>query len=202
MSRALPDVIRDPIRHDLSELRANRTWILVLGIATIIVGMIMIATPMAANLGWMLFLSILLIVGGIGQIVGAFWVRRWSGFFLHLLVGVLYLVLGFLTFERPLEFSAWLTLMIAALLIVGGIFRIVVALALRFENWIWPLLSGVISTLLGIMIWRQWPLSGLYVIGLFLGLEFLFQGWTWVMLALALGRLPKFEAQPERPSTA
>lgn len=202
MSRAFSDVIRGPIRHELSELRANRNWILVLGIATIIVGLIMIAAPMAANLGTMLLLSVLLIVGGIGQVVGAFWVRRWSGFFLQLLAGVLYLVLGILTFERPLEFSAVLTLLIAALLIVGGIFRIVVAAALQFEGWGWALLNGVISTILGIMIWRQWPLSGLYVIGLFLGLDLLFQGWTWVMIALALGRLPKFDVPPERAPTA
>jgi uncharacterized membrane protein HdeD (DUF308 family) len=193
MSHVFAERYREPLRHELSELRANWVWILALGVLTIALGVIMIGAPFVANLGTMLFLSTLLIVGGIAQMVGAFWVRRWSGFFLQLLAGVLYLVLGIVTIERPLEFSAVLTRVIAAFLIAGGISRIFAAVALRFEGWIWPVLSGVISVLLGLMIWRQWPLSGLYVIGLFLGVEMLFQGITWVMVSLALRSLPKVE---------
>jgi uncharacterized membrane protein HdeD (DUF308 family) len=75
---------------------------------------------------------------------------------------------------------------VAACLLVGGILRIVVSLVERFEGWGWSLLNGVVSLLLGAVIWRQWPLSSLWFIGLFVGIEMLFSGLSWVMLALAV----------------
>ena len=76
------------------------------------------------------------------------------------------------------------------LLIFQGIFRAVVAVAVRFPNWIWLLLSGVVTFLLGLSIWHQWPLSGLWVIGLFVGVEMIFNGWSLVMLGLVAKNLP------------
>ena len=73
----------------------------------------------------------------------------------------------------------------------GGIFRILVAVTIRFQNWVWLLLHGVVNVLLGIAIWRQWPLSGLWVIGLFVGIDMLLNGWSLVMLGLAAKKLPE-----------
>ena len=83
-----------------------------------------------------------------------------------------------------------LTLLIAMFLITEGIFRIVTALSVRYPNWGWMLLQGVVSLILGIMIWRQWPVSGLWVIGLFVGIQMLFTGWSMVMLGLSAKNLP------------
>ena len=76
-------------------------------------------------------------------------------------------------------------------MIFGGIFRIVVAIVIRFQNWVWLLLHGAIN-LLGsrISIWQNWPLSGLWVIGLFVGIDMIFNGWSLVMLGIAAKRLP------------
>ncbi len=189
MKKEVPSRLADPLRQELSALRSNPNSILILGVVLVVLGTILIGSPIAASLGSMMFLSTMLIISGIGQLVGAFWVRHWSGAFLQLLAGILYLVLGVLTFERPLEFEITLTLLIASLLIVGGTSRLAAAIALRFEGWIWPVVNGAISLLLGVMIWRQWPLSGLYVIGLFLGLEVLFQGVAWIALGLAVRRM-------------
>jgi uncharacterized membrane protein HdeD (DUF308 family) len=134
----------------------------------------------------MLTFGILLLVGAGVQVVTALWARKWRGFFLHLLTGILYLVAGVFLIENPVEAALGLTLMIAAYLMVGGIFRIVLALVDRFHSWGWVLLSGFISLCLGVSIWRQWPLSGLWVIGLFVGIEMLFSGLSWVMLGMTL----------------
>jgi uncharacterized membrane protein HdeD (DUF308 family) len=75
-------------------------------------------------------------------------------------------------------------------LMFDGLFRIVTAISVRYPNWGWMLLNGVVSLVLGIMIWRQWPLSGLWVIGLFVGIQMIFNGWSFVMLAVAAKNLP------------
>jgi uncharacterized membrane protein HdeD (DUF308 family) len=83
------------------------------------------------------------------------------------------------------------TLLVALGLLAGGILRIVVSVIERFDGWGWMLLSGVVSFFLGAAIWRQWPLSGLWVIGLFVGIEMLASGLSWVMLGLAVRRAPR-----------
>jgi uncharacterized membrane protein HdeD (DUF308 family) len=83
-----------------------------------------------------------------------------------------------------------LTFLIAACLLTGGVLRIGVSAVERFEGWGWVVLNGVISVVLGVGIWRQWPLSGLWVIGLFVGIEMLFSGLSWVMLGLAVRSTP------------
>jgi uncharacterized membrane protein HdeD (DUF308 family) len=65
-----------------------------------------------------------------------------------------------------------------------------VAVLHRFSGWPWVVLNGVITLVLGVMIWRQWPESALWVIGLFLGIDLVFSGWTWVLLALAVRSIP------------
>lgn len=190
MTRMILGSPQCPIANHLADIRAKWGWILAIGILSIIMGTLMIGAPIATNLGTMMFLSIMLIVSGVGTIVGAFFVRCWSGFTLQLLAGVLNLVLGVLTLQQPIRFSEVLTLLIAAVLFVGGLSRVVGSLITRFDGWWWICLNGLISLAMAVMIWRQWPLSGIYVIGLFIGIDVLMLGWTWVMLALAIKRLP------------
>jgi uncharacterized membrane protein HdeD (DUF308 family) len=135
--------------------------------------------------------GILLLLGAIFQTVTAFWGRSWRGFFLHLLAGVLYLIAGVFMIESPVEAALGLTLLVAACLLVGGILRIVLSVIERFDGWGWMLLNGVVSVVLGVAIWQKWPLSGFWVIGLFVGIEMLFSGLSWVMLGLAVRSTPR-----------
>ena len=75
--------------------------------------------------------------------------------------------------------------MLAAAFMVGGVFRIVAALVDRFLGWQWTLCNGIVTLLLGLLIWQQWPESGLWVLGLFAGIDLVFNGVTWTVLALA-----------------
>ncbi len=126
-----------------------------------------------------------LIVGGIAEILTALWAGRWSGRLVHLLIGAMYLVIGFIFMTEPKDSAVRLTLIIAIFLIVSGVVRIVAAIAESLPGRWSTLLNGVVTLVLGVLIYRQWPESALWVIGLFIGIEMLFNGWTWVLLSLA-----------------
>ena len=151
------------------------------------IGSACIATVTVA-VTWMF--GFLLLAGGIAEIASSFSAGRWSGTLVHLLMGVLYAVVGLLIIEQPANSAIQLTLIIAIFLIVSGIFRIVAALSERFHGWGWVLLNGTITLLLGLLIQKQWPVSGLWVIGLFVGIDLIFNGWAWIMLSLGLRRIP------------
>src|SRR5262249_51052093 len=157
----------------------------------IVLGWAVIGEPFVATAAAVQILGMLLVIGGIFQVASSFWGRKWRGFLLSLLAGFFYLFLGWLMIENTAEAAAALTLIVAVSLIVGGVFRIAVSLSQRFDGWVWVLLNGVISLLLGVFIWRHWPSTALWVIGLFLGIEMLFSGLSWVMLALRVRSLPK-----------
>jgi uncharacterized membrane protein HdeD (DUF308 family) len=93
--------------------------------------------------------------------------------------------------EHPVEPTRGLTLMIAAVFLIGGLFRIVYSLgAGRFPGWSWVLSNGIVTLFMGILIWVGWPASAVWVVGLFVGIDLFFAGGAWVFLALALRRLP------------
>jgi uncharacterized membrane protein HdeD (DUF308 family) len=176
--------------------RIRKHWVvaLLIGIVLALLGTFIItcsATTALASILTMYVLGIVLLVASGVQLVEGVLGRGVGNFFLHLLVAVLYFIAGVLVIEHPGRSLAGLTLVIAAVLFVEGILRVVVALTERFHGWGWVLLNGVISLALGVMIWRQWPESSLWVIGLFVGIDLLFNGWSLIMLALALRGLPK-----------
>jgi uncharacterized membrane protein HdeD (DUF308 family) len=178
------------LAYELEGLRKNWFWLLVLGILLVVVGMAAIASAFIATLTTVMVLGILFLVGGVVEIASAFWAHCWRGFWLQLLAGILYAVLGFLLVQHPIAAAAGFTLVLAAAFMVGGLFRIISALVDHFHGWGWVLLNGIITLVLGVMIWRQWPDSGLWVIGLFVGIDMLFAGWSWIMMALAVRSTP------------
>jgi uncharacterized membrane protein HdeD (DUF308 family) len=181
---------RRVLRHELEAIRGNWGWLLALGIILIVVGTSAVAAPWVASLASAVAFGVLLLMGGIAQLVGAFWTRDWSGFFLSLLIGVLYVVLGLFFLRDPGNALLAMTLLLACVLMVGGLFRVIGSLMFRIPHWGWTLAGGVINLLLGIYIYSQWPLDSIVVIGLFVGIDLIFTGWTWVMLALAVRSRP------------
>ncbi|HEY7323069.1 MAG TPA: HdeD family acid-resistance protein [Candidatus Binatia bacterium] len=189
-----------------AELRRNWGWFLILGIVLIVLGTIALGSSLVMTIASVFFFGWLLIIGGVLEVVHAFWrEKRWGGFFLDLLTGILYVVAGWMMVTNPGQSALLLTLLIAMFLVFEGVFRIVAALSVRYPHWGWVLFNGIISLILGIMIWRQWPYSGLWVIGLFVGIEMLLNGWSLVMLSLTARNLPDeapADRGPLRPQTA
>lgn len=178
------------LKHELEHLKGDWWWFFLLGVLLVILGIVAIAYPAFSTMGTVFVLGILLIVGGAATIVNSFWAGKWSALLLQLLVGILYVVAGMAIMDAPAESIVVMTLFIAAFFIVVGLFRIVAALLLRFSGWGWVLLNGVVTLLLGVIIYRQWPEASLWVLGILIGVDMLLYGWTWIMMALMLRRLP------------
>ena len=167
-----------------------RGLILALGIGLILLGLLALGSLPFVTAAYVLYLGFALIIGGILCGIQAFFARRSPDFFLAMLISILDIVVGLLMVTHVGGTAAVMTLMLAVFFLVGGLFRIAASMALRSPNWLWTLLSGVVSVLLGASIWRQWPIDSFWVIGLFIGLELLFRGWALVMLGLALPSAP------------
>jgi uncharacterized membrane protein HdeD (DUF308 family) len=181
------------VRHELAHMQSHWWWLMLLGGLLAICGTAAIVVPhltVLTTLAMAALVGVLLMVGGAATIVGAFWAGRWSGLLVQLLVGILYLAAGFIITEHPGETALAMTIFVAVSFVVMGTFRTVAALQLRYPQWGWSVLNGVITMLAGIVIYRQLPFDAFWVIGLLVGLEMLFNGWMWIMLSMAIRQLP------------
>jgi uncharacterized membrane protein HdeD (DUF308 family) len=181
--------IESSVGHELRHLRNHWWWLVLLGVLLVVSGTAAIVFPnvtVLTSVAIVTVIGMLLLVGGAATIVGAFWAGRWSGLLLQLLVGILYSAAGVVIINNPVVGTLTFTLFISVSFIVLGIFRVAAALVLQFPQWGWALLNGAITFLAGVVIYRHLPEDALWVIGLLIGLEMLFNGWTWIMLGLAI----------------
>lgn len=184
-------------RTESDELQRHWGLAVALGIVLIILGAMAVSMSTIVSLVSMVFLGWLLIISGVVQGIEAFSHRR-SHFFTGLLLGTLYVVVGLVIIANPLAAELAFTLMMIAFFLVAGIFRIVAAAAVPLENRGSLLASGLIALLLGILLWAGWPEVALWVIGLYIGIELLFNGWSVLMLGLS-GRRFSREEIPHAP---
>jgi uncharacterized membrane protein HdeD (DUF308 family) len=173
------------------DIRQNRGWLITLGVVSIILGVIALVDSIAATVASMIVLGWVLLIAGIIEGVQAFRHRQGGHLFLHLLNAVLSFVVGLMLLRNPLAGALLVTLLLATYFVVIGIFRIVASLSLRVPHWGWAMANGIVTLIFGIVVWAQWPVSGLWVIGLFIGIDLIFLGWTEVMLGLAARQLPQ-----------
>jgi uncharacterized membrane protein HdeD (DUF308 family) len=173
----------------LAPLRAKRGWIIALGIVYVIAGLIALGSIVTATIATVFVVGIMMLIAGVAEVFHAFQIKTWGRFLLWLLLGALYIVAGFLTFDNPLLAAALLTLLLGVSLIASGIMRIVLAFSMKEGMpWIWVVVSGVITLLLGLIILAHWPVSSLYILGLFLGIDLVFAGAGWIAVGFGLGR--------------
>jgi len=170
----------------LGEVQKNWGWLLALGILFLVLGIIGLGMTFTLTMASVLFFGILILIGGVVQIIQSFKCRGWKSIIYHILIAVLYLLAGIFIVTNPAAASAVLTLLLALALIAVGLVRIVVAFQLRgMKNWIWPFIGGILTVLLGLMIAVKWPVSGLFVIGLLVAIEMIIHGWSYLIIALA-----------------
>jgi len=180
------------------ELSKNWGWLLAFGIVSILLGTIGLGMTFGLTLATVLFFGALLIAGGVLQLIDAFKCKGWKSTMWHILIALLYVAGGILIVVDPVLASATLTLVLAWILVAVGIMRGIMAIQLRpADGWYWPLLSGIVSLALGAMIIAKWPVSGLWVIGLFVAIELIFNGWSYLFVALAARKAGKPEQQAE-----
>jgi uncharacterized membrane protein HdeD (DUF308 family) len=172
------------------EIKRHSGWFIALGVALIVLGVIALGAVGLVTLASVVLFGWLLVFGGIMHGVHAFRVHPWGGFTRHLLGGVLSLVVGLLMVANPAAGALSLTLLLAAFFMVGGIFRIVAAVSFRFPGRGWAVFGGLVTLVLGAMIWSEWPTSSIWVIGTFVGIDLIFDGWSLVMTGMAARQLP------------
>ncbi len=172
-------------RPTLEEIKKNSSWIIGLGIVSIILGTLAIMFAFTSTVLSVIFFGCLLLSIGVLEGVKSFTIKPWGTFLLHLILSVLFVVGGISIILYPTINAITLTLVLAAFLAVSGIMKMIFALVKQVPHKFWLFLNGALGLLLAILIWKQWPFSGLWVLGMFIGIDMIFTGWTWIMLALA-----------------
>jgi uncharacterized membrane protein HdeD (DUF308 family) len=173
----------------LEPIRAKSGWVVALGVIYVIAGFIALGSVVMATVASVFVVGIMMLIAGVAEVINAFQVRTWGRFLLWLLLGALYIVAGFVTFRNPLLAAAVLTLILGFSLIISGVMRIILGFGMKAGMpWILVVVSGVITLLLGLLIVERWPISSLYVLGLFLGIDLIFAGAGWIGVGLGLRR--------------
>lgn len=161
-------------------------WFLALGIVLIVAGLAAIAFPLMGTIAAKIFLGWLFLIGGVMMIMHAFQAPGWQGFLWELLIGILYAFAGAYLAFFPFTGLITLALVLSVLFIIEGIFEVIQAFRVRpHEGWFWLLLSGLAALAVGVLIALGLPNSAEWALGLLVGINLLFSGWSYVFLALA-----------------
>ena len=182
----------------LEPLRAKSGWIIALGVIYVLAGLVALGSVVFATVVSVFVVGVMMLISGVAEVINAFQIKTWGKFLLWLLLGALYIIAGFVTFENPLLAAAVLTLMLGFALVASGIMRIILGFSMKGGTpWVWVVVSGLITLLLGAVILAHWPVSGLYILGLFLGIDLIIAGVSWIGVGSGLRRLAS-----RRPSRA
>jgi uncharacterized membrane protein HdeD (DUF308 family) len=161
-------------------------WFLAFGIALVVLGILAIGRAVSATIVSILFFGWLLLIACGIEVAQAIVVGHWAGFFYHLVAAILFGVLGFIFVTRPLLSAEVATMVLGVFFLFGGLFQAISSLWVALPGWGWQFADGIITFILGILIIAQWPVSGLWVIGLFIGIDLIFYGAAWIALALGM----------------
>jgi uncharacterized membrane protein HdeD (DUF308 family) len=163
-----------PSSEIMAYIRHHWGWFLVSGLLLIILGCLSLGSVFLTSLYSVIVLGFFMGVSGVVQLFEGIQTRRWSGFFFHLLLGLVYISAAAVIFMTPGISLITITFIIAALFFSAGLFRMISALVLRFRQWGWTFCSGLIAIALAVMILNSWPASSLWVIGTFVGIDLMF----------------------------
>jgi uncharacterized membrane protein HdeD (DUF308 family) len=128
--------------------------------------------------GWLLLLS------GVEEAIHAFEVRRSIQFFLHIVPGIAAVPIGLLIATHPLVGSLGWGLLFASYFLIVGLLRTISGLRLRFSNWTWAVIDGVITALLGVLLWAAWSRFGWWSFSVSVGISLVLRGWSSVIFAI------------------
>jgi uncharacterized membrane protein HdeD (DUF308 family) len=175
---------------DTRGVQGVRRWFPILGVLLMILGAVAVVAAFAVTMATVLLFGVLLLVAGIAQIVHGFSASRWRGFLFHLLGGCVYAAIGGLIVADPVGAAIGLTLLLAFFFAAAGILK--TAIGFQTQSG-WFTVSGVVDLLLVLLVLLGLPETGTWVIGLFIGVEMLFAGFT---LIAAAPDARQFETDP------
>jgi uncharacterized membrane protein HdeD (DUF308 family) len=179
--------LSEMLKERIGELRSKWGWFVALGVVMLIVGVIAIGNLLAATVASVYLVGFMMLIAGGFEIAHSFGVKSWGGFFWWLLGGLLYAIAGVIAFTNPLLASSVLTLLLAASLVASGAVRAWIG----FKHWShkgsgWIIAAALVTLLAGLVIAIGWPVNSIWVLGMFLSIDLIFQGWTCIALGFAL----------------
>lgn len=168
-------------------LQRNWGWFLVIGAVLVVLGCFALSYQLLATVFSVYYLGVLLLLAGLAQVFQSFKIKRFGQTALWAVMGVLYIIIALAAFAQPFALSSALTLIIGIVLLISGVAQILGALNNKnLPRWGWLLTSGSITFILGLLIMLGWPGNSLWVLGMFLGIDLLCQGWAYITIGLAL----------------
>ena len=164
-------------------------WFLGFGITLTVLGIAAIVRSATAKVTSLRFLGWLMLFASTIDLVSAFTLVKWAGFFLHLLLAIFFGVTGVMFLKSPAISAEAATLATSIFFLTAGLYQVVVAFWTHLPGFGWQVANGIITFFLGGLLLVEWPVSGLFAIGLFVGVALFSYGWTWIALALGLGEM-------------
>ena len=183
--------LSDVFMAGIEEVRKSWGWFLMLGILLMILGAVCIGKAQTATTFSILALGWVLAISAVFWLIGSFQALGWGGFFIYLLNAIIRGVTGYLLIRHPDAGAAGVTMVLAILFIVGGLFRTVGASVIRFPWWGWTVLAGLVSVGLGVFLLTTWPTASTYFIGIVIGVDLIFDGGALTAFAGAIHSLPE-----------
>ena len=171
------------------EMIHNWGWFLAFGIVLLLLGVIAVVRAVTATVASMVFFGWLLLFSGVIEFAHAFMVGKWAGFFLHILVALLFGITGALMVFKPVISAEAVTFVMSVFFLVAGLYQLFASLWTHLPGWGWQAVNGALSAIMGVLLLMQWPVSGLWVVGLFVGIDLIFYGWAWIALAIGLHKM-------------
>jgi uncharacterized membrane protein HdeD (DUF308 family) len=176
---------RSAVARAEAQIAQHWVWYLFLGIVLVLAGFAAIAFPHVSTIAAKIALGWIFLVSGIVAILHAFSAGEWRGFFLNLLIGILYAAVGAYLAFLPLAGIFTLTALVAALFLADGVLEVAMAFRIRsHRGWGWVLVSGLVAIAAGALIALQLPSSATWVLGVLVGIKMIFAGWSFIALAL------------------
>jgi len=167
-------------------VREKWGWFLALGIVLVLCGTFAIMAPLLSTLAATRLIGIVIAVAGAFHIIHSFQAKAWSGFIWDLLIGLIQLFGGALIWLNPFAGAIAITALIAWVFLLQGVTEIILSFRVRpKDGWGWLLFSGVISLFAGIWLLSRFPIAGLFVPGLIVGIALLFEGWAFIAISLS-----------------
>jgi uncharacterized membrane protein HdeD (DUF308 family) len=168
-------------------VRKASGWSMLWGILMFVCGILAISLPLASSIGIVILLAWLILFAGISHLIFAFHSHSVGGFLWQILVALIYGAAGIYMLMNPLLGVLSLTLLLAVFLLVEGILELVLYFRIRrVRHAGWVLFDGIVTLILGILIWTHWPSSAVWVIGTLVGISLIFSGISRFMLAMAV----------------
>ena len=182
--------ISDVLMAGIEQVRKSWGWFLVMGILLMVLGASCIVKAQTATTFSVLALGWILAISAVFWFIGSFQAWGWSGFFIYLLNALMSGVAGYLLIRHPDAGAAGVTMLLAVLFIVGGLFRITGAGVIQFPWWGWTVFSGLVSVGLGVYLLAIWGTASTFFIGIAIGVDLIFDSAALIAFAAAIHSLP------------